>query len=77
MTQKTKAEKIASALRAKRTLIPSTSSVSVVVDLPKARVAYHDSDVYHAQDLRKTIGITLFVVALLTLVYVFQYKGYF
>lgn len=89
MTHKTKAEKIAAALRAKRDTFPSapsgigTGSIQPLSQVPPALASHpsptirHDADVYEPKDLRKTIVITLLIVALLTLVYVFQYKGYF
>ncbi len=92
MSKKTKAEKIAAALRAQRHALQAssvaepTSTTAQATNLynPQANVtavkvqhSTQDTDVYEPKDLRKTIVVTLFVVALLTLVYVFQYKGYF
>ncbi len=92
MSKKTKAEKIAAALRAQRLALqassiaePTSSTAQVTekyspqagVTSVKTQHSTQDTDVYEPKDLRKTIVITLFVVALLTLVYVFQYKGYF
>lgn len=94
MSKKTKAEKIAAALRAQRLSLQTSSAAdptfkttqSSSINTPqlgmtsvkpqKTHVA-QDADVYDPRDLRKTMVVTLFVVALLTLVYVLQYKGYF
>jgi len=93
MTKKTKAEKIAASLRTKRhamqTLTHSVQKIAIQQDHTEivskkenAHTATHitqndDGKVYDPKDLRKTYVTTIFIVALLTLVYVFQYKGYF
>ena len=92
MSKKTKAEKIAAALRAQRHALQASSIAEPIsstaqttnlytpqagVTTVKTQHSTQDTDVYEPIDLRITIVITLFVVALLTLVYVFQYKGYF
>lgn len=86
MTQKTKAEKIAASLRAKRN-IESASVLSqsrtpytaqTATTSPGGSIAEDTGvHVYVIGDLRKTIVVTLCVISLLTLVYVLQYKGYF
>jgi len=93
MSKKTKAEKIAAALRAQRLSLQASSTTDPTfkttqttrINTPQAGMTSikpqthvaQDADVYDPKDLRKTMVVTLFVVALLTLVYVLQYKGYF
>jgi hypothetical protein len=93
MTKKTKAEKIAASLRTKRQAMQTLSHnvqknttqpdhTEIVLKTEKAYTVIHmtqndDVKVYDPKDLRKTFVTTIFIVALLTLVYVFQYKGYF
>jgi hypothetical protein len=93
MSKKTKAEKIAAALRVQRLSLQTLSDADPTLKTtqssrvnspqdgmksvkPQTHVA-QDADVYDPRDLRKTLVVTLSVVALLTLVYVLQYKGYF
>ena len=86
MTQRTKAEKIAASLRARR----GTMASSALSQYAKDQTSYPTSTshggygtdregvyVYVTSDLRKTFVVTLCITALLTLVYVLQYKGYF
>ena len=86
MAKKTKAEKIAASLRAKRNVVvPSVSAqpgdVQIVhsVDTSHTGSARHTEggQVYVVGDLRKTMVVTLCIISLLTLVYALQYKGYF
>ncbi|MBP6994055.1 hypothetical protein KBB12_02335 [Candidatus Woesebacteria bacterium] len=83
MSKKTKAEKIAAVLRAKKQILREGSSQSELPVSPKhvdnkpvSKIA-PDADVYNPRDLNKTIVVTMFTVGLLILVYVLQYKGYF
>lgn len=84
MSKKTKAEKIAAALRAKKQLLRNSASESKIATAPMLQNSSvvsssprQDADVYNPKDLRKTIVVTMLTVALLALVYVLQYKGYF
>ena len=92
MTHKTKADKIASTLRAKRNKLSaiysgqstgSDQSLSQIAPTmvsrtsPAIQTSRHDVEVYEPNDIYKTVCITTLIGALLTLVYVFQYKGYF
>lgn len=93
MTKKTKAEKIAASLRTKRHAMQRLShdvqknsipldQTETFVKTKTAHTVIHTTQndavhVYDPKDLRKTFVTTIFIVALLALVYVFQYKGYF
>jgi len=73
MSQKTKADKIAAALRAKHNLTKSDHKEVQITEETKSTLK---SDVYNPKDLHKTWAITLLVISLLTLAFVIQYKGY-
>ena len=88
MTRKTKAEKIAAALRAKRhelvtsqthtsSVAPSTLPLPQPSTPPLSTNSPRSIRVYDPTDLRKTFVTTFFITALLTLIYVLQFKGYF
>jgi len=86
MTKKTKAQKIAASLRIKHhgVLSPQPQSVSnqseaemQTVASPASSRRNHEVGVYEPKDLYKTFNTTLLILALITLVYTLQYKGYF
>lgn len=86
MAKKTKAEKIAAALRAKRNgVAPSVSTHTGGVQIEQPTITSHIGSARHTEggqvyvvgDLRKTVVVTLCIISLLTLVYALQYKGYF
>ncbi len=86
MAKKTKAEKIAAALRAKRNVVaPSVSTHTGGVHIMQPAITSHIGSAHHTEaaqvyvsgDLRKTMVVTLCIISLLTLVYVLQYKGYY
>ncbi|MFO0703247.1 MAG: hypothetical protein U0525_00815 [Patescibacteria group bacterium] len=69
MTRKTKADKIASKLRA---LKHESAGVSSAKNINQNSTAV----VFHKEDAVKTFATTLLILALIGLIYILQIKGY-
>jgi hypothetical protein len=68
MSKKTKAEKIARSLRAMRDQQENASHPHVT--------SHNEVPVFYAADAMKTGAVTLFIIALIILLYVLQVRGY-
>lgn len=79
MTHKTKAEKIAAALRTRKSTgnVPKeTPYVAQYNSQQISRKVHTEAHGYHKNDFLKTFAITLLVLSLMAFVYVIQLRGY-
>lgn len=78
MTNKTKAQKIAASLRSRKMVsYPTTGEMRVADVLGRRPSEKNATPVYNPEDLRKTFATSAFIIALLSFVFVLQFKGYF
>lgn len=79
MTHKTKAEKIAAALRTRKSagvVMEGQPHVAQNNSRNTDHKAHVETHTYHKKDFLKTFAITLLVLSLMALVYVLQLRGY-
>lgn len=78
MAHKTKAEKIAAALRTKKMTAGHISPIETKQPLPQVESlkTKESGRVYDPKDILKTFSTTFFILSLMTLFYVAQLKGY-